>query len=99
MEQNILDEPVRAVETRFELAAWRMVERWVTAGSISVSAGDIRMAREFLEHAGFRVEDIEGLRIRLVTRDGHIEELTREAAVLLALRRLAARVEASNKTV
>jgi len=97
VEQNVVDEPIRSVETQFELAAWRMVERWVTAGSIDVSAGDVRLAREFLEHAGFRVEDLEGLRVRLVNRDGRAEELTREAAVLLALRRLAARAEGASK--
>ena len=95
MEQNVLDEPVRAVQTQFELAAWRMVERWMTAGAISVSAGDVRLAREFLEQAGFRLEDVEGLRVRLVSREGRSEEITREAAVLMALRRLAARAEAT----
>ena len=91
MEQNVLDHPARPVETQFELAAWRMVERWLTAGRIHVSAGDVRLAREFLEHTGSRVEDIPGLLVRVVTGEGRAQDMTREAAVMIALRRLAAR--------
>ena len=91
MEQNVLDERARPVETRFELAAWRMVEGWLTAGRIDVSAVDVRLAREFLEHTGSRVEDMPGLLVRVVTGEGRAQEMTREAAVMIALRRLAAR--------
>ena len=91
MEQNVLDQPARPVETRFELAAWRMVEGWLTAGRIDVSAVDVRLAREFLEHTGSRVEDMPGLLVRVVTGEGRAQEMTREAAVLIALRQLAAR--------
>jgi len=91
LEQNVLDERARPVETRFELAAWRMVERWLEAGQILVSAGDVRMAREFLEHTGCRVEDVPGLRVRVVNGDGRAQGMTREAAVMIALRQLAAR--------
>jgi len=91
LEQNVLDERARPVETRFELAAWRMVEGWLEAGRIRVSAGDVLLAREFLEHSGCRVEDVPGLRVRLVNGEGRAQEMTREAAVLIALRQLAAR--------
>ena len=91
MEQNVLDQPARPVETRFELAAWRMVGGWLTAGRIDVSAVDVRLAREFLEHTGSRVEDMPGLLVRVVTGEGRAQEMTREAAVMIALRRLAAR--------
>ena len=91
MEQNVLDERARPVETRFELAAWRMVERWLEAGRVRVSACDVRLAREFLEHTGSRVEDMPGLRVRVVNGEGRAQEMTREAAVLIALRQLAAR--------
>jgi len=95
LEQNVLDERVRAVKTQFELAAGRMVEGWLEAGRIRVSAGDVQLAREFLEHAGCRVEDMPGLRVRVVNGEGNAEEMTREAAVLTALRQLAARGEPS----
>jgi len=91
LEQNVLDQTARPVETRFELAAWRMVEGWLTAGRIDVSAVDARLAREFLEHTGSRVEDMPGLLVRVVTGEGRAQEMTREAAVMIALRRLAAR--------
>lgn len=90
MEQNLLEERARMVETRFELAIWRMVERWLEDGRVEVSAGDVSMAREFLEKTGWRVEDVPGLRVRVVNREGGAQEMTREAAVMIALRRLAA---------
>jgi len=86
-----MDELVRPVQTQFELAAWRMVDRWLEDGRIRVSAGDVRLAREFLEHTGCRVEDVPGLRVRVVNGEGRAQEMTREAAVLIALRQLAAR--------
>ena len=91
MEQNVLDDPARPVKTRFELAAWRMVEGWLTAGRIHVSAGDVQIACEFLEHTGSRVEDMPGLLVRVVNGEGRPQEMTREAAVMTALRRLASR--------
>jgi hypothetical protein len=91
MEQNVLEERPRAVQTRFELAAGRMVESWIAAGRVCVSAGDMRLAREFLETAGWTIHDAPGARVRLVSRAGRAQEMTREAAVLIALRRLAAR--------
>jgi hypothetical protein len=51
----------------------------------------VRLAREFLEHTGSRVEDIPGLLVRVVTGEGRAQDMTREAAVMIALRRLAAR--------
>jgi hypothetical protein len=88
LEQNVLDERPLPVKTRFELAAARMMEEWAAAGSVQVSAADMRLAREFLEHAGWRVEDGPGLNVRM-TRHGRVQELTREAAFMIALRRLA----------
>ena len=46
-------------------------------------------AQEFLEQTGYQVQEVPGLLVRL-TREGQSEEMTREKAVLLAMRRLAA---------
>jgi hypothetical protein len=91
VEHIVTEERARLVSTRFELAIGRMIERWVTAGRVQISANDVRMAREFLEQDGCRVEDLPDLRVRVVSRRGRGEEMTREDAVVAALRRLANR--------
>jgi hypothetical protein len=90
VEHDIMEEErARPVRARFELAACRMAEAWLAAGRILVSASDMKLAREFLEQAGWRVEETTGCRVRVVTHEGRTEEMTREDAVLAALRRLA----------
>ena len=89
--QDVLKDAPQPVATRFEVAAVRMAEGWLDAGRMSVSATDLRIAREFLEGIGCKVRDLPGVLVRLVHRDGHAEDMTREAAVVLAYRRLAAR--------
>jgi hypothetical protein len=87
----VLDERALPVTARFELAARRIVEEWVAAGQVKVSAGDMKIAGEFLEQAGFSVEHAIGTIVKLRSRNGAAHELTREAAFMLALRRLAER--------
>lgn len=88
MEQDVLEHRPRLVRTRFELAARRLVECWLAGGRMRVSASDMQLATEFLEAAGWKVENVEGAYVR-VARHGRAQELTREAAVMIALRRLA----------
>jgi len=90
-EHDLTQERALPVRTRFELAVRRMVDTWLTAGRMRVSAGDVQLAREFLEHAGCTVEDAADLHVRVVHPEGRVQELTREAAVMAALRRLAGR--------
>ncbi|HYR96021.1 MAG TPA: hypothetical protein VEM57_04755 [Candidatus Binatus sp.] len=91
MEHDLTEKQAHPVRTRFELAIGRMMDAWLTAGRISVTAGDVKLAGEFLEQTGWKVEDATGARVRVVNRDGRAEEMTREAAVMIALRRLATR--------
>ena len=91
MEHDLTEKTPHRVETRFELAIRRMVDAWLGAGRMEVSSGDVKLAREFLEHSGCRVEDTADARVRLVNRDGRSEEMTREQAVVAAFRRLANR--------
>jgi len=91
VEHDVVEERAHQVRTRFELAVGRMMDAWLTAHRIEVSAADVKLACEFLEHTGWKVEDAPLARLRVVTHDGHEEEITREAAVLMALRRLASR--------
>ncbi len=89
MEYDVTEKRARPVRTRFELAVGRMMDGWIAAGKVRVSAKDVKLAREFLEDAGCTVEDAPDLRLRIVTQEGRTQEMTREAAVVAALRRLA----------
>jgi len=91
VEHIVTEERIQSVSTRFELAIGRMIERWVAAGRVQISPSDVQLAREFLEQDGCKVEDLPDLRIRVVSRRGRGEEMTREDAVVTALRRLANR--------
>jgi hypothetical protein len=89
MERNVVDDDrPRTIATRFELFAAKLMETWLTAGNVQVSADDFRMAAEFLRHTGWNVEETAGLMVRLRRKGGETHELTREAALLLAVREL-----------
>jgi hypothetical protein len=91
VEHDLTEKRPHRVETRFELAIRRMVDAWLAAGRMDVSAGDLQLAREFLEQAGWRVEEAAEARLRIVSRDGRAHEVTRQEAVMEAFRRLANR--------
>jgi hypothetical protein len=48
-EHLVTEERARPVETRFELAAARMVDGWLANGRVTLSDSDLRLVREFLE--------------------------------------------------
>ena len=91
MEHDVTQKVPHRVQTRFELAIRRMVDSWLDAGRVDVSAGDVKLAREFLEHSGWRVEEAANARLRLVNNEGRTQEMTRQEAVMAAFRRLATR--------
>ena len=89
MDQDVTKDRPRTIRARFELIASRIADAWISSGQLKVSVADLRLAQEFLEQTGYQVQEVPGLLIRL-TRDGQTEEMTREKAMLLAMRRLAA---------
>ena len=89
MEHDLTLQQPHLVCTRFELGVQRMIDTWIAAGRLEVSPEDLQLAREFLVQAGWKVEDAPGLRIRIVDREGQVAEMSREGAVMAALRRLA----------
>ena len=89
MEHDLTQEQARPVRTRFELAVRRMVEGWCESGRVSVSAVDVKLACEFLEYQGCRIESAPGAQVRVVSREGRAQDLSREATVVATLRRLA----------
>ena len=94
MERNLVDEDLpRNIATQFELFAAKLMETWITAGMVQVSAGDMKMAAEFLREVGFQVEEVAGLMVKLRSKDGRTREMTREDAMLFAVRCLTGREE------
>jgi hypothetical protein len=89
VEDDLVAERPVHVTSRFELAAARIADAWLRAGRMTVSRDDFLIARQFLLRDGWKVEELAGVRVRLVRRD-IAEETTREGAVIVALRRLAA---------
>ena len=82
--------PPPEVKSRFTLAAARMADAWLRAGHVRVPAHDFRIVRDFLERDGWTVEELPGLCVRLRCAGVLSAEITREAATLVALRRLVA---------
>jgi hypothetical protein len=91
VEEILTEQRIKRVSSRFELAIGRIIDEWLASGRVSTSAADVRLASEFLEESGWRVEEITGARLRVVKRDGRVQEMSREAAVMAALRKLATR--------
>ena len=90
MDQNVTERPPRKVVSRFELAASRMADAWLRAGRVTVSREDLRIARDFLEQAGWVVRDLGAGLVELAyKRGGPAQAMSFEALVLLAMRRLA----------
>jgi hypothetical protein len=89
VEHDLTQEQAHPVRSRFELAIRRMMDAWFAAGHVRVSLADVKLAREFLEQDGCKVEDAPGANVRVVSREGRTQEMSREAAVVAALRRLA----------
>ena len=89
-ETRLPTSPPPEVRSRFALAAARMADDWLRAGRVRVSAHDFRIVRDFLERDGWTVEELPGVCVRLQYGGVLSDEMTREAAALVALRRLVA---------
>jgi len=88
----------RPVQSRFELAAVRLADTWLATGRVTASADDLRIARDYLEQVGWNVRELPGVLVQLEDQDGRVEEMSREAAILVAFRRLVARLRGSRGT-
>lgn len=89
MDQNVTNNRPKAVTARFQLAAARLADAWAASGSLTVTADDMALATDYLRQVGWQVRHVEGLIVRLTDRDGRTEDVSREQAVLRALRELA----------
>jgi hypothetical protein len=90
VDTNVTEKLPKKVVSRFELAAARMADAWLRAGRVTVSREDLQIARDFLEQAGWVVRDLGCGLVELTgKRGGPSQEMSFEALVLLAMRRLA----------
>ena len=90
MDTNVTEKPPKKVVSRFELAASRMADAWLRTGRVTVSREDLQIARDFLEQTGCVIRDVGCGLVELASkRGGPSQEMTFEALVLLAMRRLA----------
>jgi hypothetical protein len=96
---DVLRHVPRPVESRFELAAVRIADAWLAAGRIKASADDLQIARDFLEQVGCNVRELPGVLVQLEDEEGRVEEMSREAAILEAFRRLVARARYARPSV
>lgn len=88
---DVLTDPPRAVAQPFELAARRITATWLERGEVTASADDVRLAGQYLKAFGLTIEPLACGDVRLVSERGREQIMSREDAVLTALRSLAAR--------
>ena len=87
---DLLSDPPRPVEVLFEIAAHRILTTWLDTREVVATDDDVRLAGQFLRRAGLSLERVSGSEVRLVSQRGEVTVLSREAAVLTAVRSLAA---------
>src|SRR5262245_61488871 len=87
---DVTSELPRPVGSRFELAARRLMESWLATGRLRVARDDFQLATDFLVRSGLKVQGLTGGDARIVSEQGRSSVVTREGAVVLALRRMAA---------
>ena len=87
---DVLNERPLPVESPFELAAPRILAGWLETRHVRVTDDDFRLAVQFLKRVGTTVEPLSTFDVRLVSERGQDSIVTREAAVLTAVRSLVA---------
>ena len=85
---EVLSDPPRPPEP-FELAARRMIDTWLDAGSVAATLDDLRLATSFLRTFGITLEPLVGCDVRVASERGTAAVMTREEAVMTAIRHLA----------
>jgi hypothetical protein len=85
---DVLSDPPRPVESPFELAAHRIMATWLETRQVVATPDDLRLAAQFLKRVGLTIEPLSPSEVRLVCERGRGTVLTREAAVMTALRSL-----------
>jgi hypothetical protein len=83
---DLVTDPPRPLDDPFALAARRITATWLATREVVASADDLRLAGQFLERVGLTMELLPGLLVRLVSAQGRATVMSREAAVIAAIR-------------
>jgi len=96
---DLLSDPPRPVEVLFEIAARRILTTWLETREVVATADDVRLAAQFLRRSGISLEPLEGSEVRRVSQRGESTVLTREAAILTAVRSLALEAQRTLRSI
>ena len=83
---DLVTNPPRPFDDPFALAARRITATWLATREVIASADDLRLAGQFLQRVGLTLEPLPGLLVRLVSERGRETVMSREAAVMTAIR-------------
>ena len=86
---DLLSDPPRPVEVVFEVAARRILTGWLDTGEVVATVDDLRLAAQYLRRIGLSLEPVSHFEVRLVPQRGESTVVTRETAILTAVRSLA----------
>jgi hypothetical protein len=87
---DVLADPPPPLPDPFALTARRITDAWLDSRDVTATPDDLRLAAQFLQRAGMTVDLLPGLLVRIVSARGHESVVSREAAVMTAIRRVAA---------
>lgn len=87
---DILSDRPRVVDSPFELAARRIMAGWLDTRCVTATLDDLRVAAQFLKRIGLTIEPLPGCEVRLVSERGQGTVMSREEAVMAAIRQLVA---------
>jgi hypothetical protein len=88
---DLVTSPPRPLDEPFALVARRITAAWLDTRDVVATGEDLRLAAQFLARVGLTVETLPGLLVRLVSTRGRSTVMSREAAVLTAIRCLVTR--------
>ena len=87
---DLLEDPPRPIAAGFELAARRITATWLETREVVATPDDLRLATQFLKPLGVTIEPLCGCEVRLTSQSGLATIMSREDAILTALRSLVA---------
>ena len=96
---DLLCDPPRPVEVLFEIAAHRILTTWLETRDVVATEDDVRLAAQYLRRSGVSLEPVSAWEVRLVSQCGESTILTREAAILAAVRSLTLEAQRTMRSI
>ena len=83
---DLVSSPPPVVDSPFALAARRILETWLDTRELVATVEHVKLAGEFLQGRGLRLEPLSSGEVRLSSSHGRATVMSREAAVMTAIR-------------